>query len=428
VRSVDPAKPLCVVGAILFALDAVLNVLGLFDPGSAWKDPVSDVVVVLLTAGCVLTAALLVPQRTRGFGIGLAIGQALTETGRFIYSVEPSAMSQWTLVEKFSNIGTFAVTALGGIAVAIALLRERRLAPRGERQLVPALVLGVPGAVLVLLGLLVSDYQWDYSGEDAFNFSCCGWSTGGAFDKASSVLTGVAMVACVLLVALVTRVGFAKGVLAGVGVFLLTEAAVDLISVAAANQAAYGFGGSGQAVSGHPKAGLWFALAGLVLFLIAFFIHSTGGAGAPAGGFGGGGGGAADAVGPYPTATPGYPQQAGYPAAQPGYPMQQPPQPGYGQQAWQQQPPVPQQPGPQQSGPQQPGPWQQPPQQQQQYSQQPPAPQQYPQQQPPQPGPQFPQQQQPQSAQQPQQQSPQQQQPLQPPPPDQSWPPAPPQS
>jgi len=392
----DPAAALCVLASILFAVDAVLNLIGLFAPHSAWKNPIDDAAVLLLAAGCVLTAALLPSARTRGLGLGLAVAQALTETARYIYTLEPSTFDQENWTERISNIGTFAVTALAGIVAAIAILRERRSAPRDARQPVPALVLAVPGALLFVLGLLLSDYAWTL-GEDSgsFSFSCCSWSGSGAVDKTSYALTGVALAVCVLLAVFGTRSGFVKGVLAGVSVFVLTEAAIKLITTFAPTQAEYGFGGSGEPISGHPKVGLWLALAGTALFVIAFFLRN------------GGGVRAANAVGAYPGALPGYPQ----------------PQPhqGFGQQAWPQPTmPMPQQPPaqlPPQQYPQQgqwQGQWQG---QGQQYSQ----PQQYPQQQP---ASQFPQQ-----APQPPQ-PPQQQQPPQPPPPPslgQSWPPAPPQ-
>lgn len=365
-RSGDPGRVLCVIGAVLFGLGAVFNLLGLFDPDSAWKNPVGDAAILVLVAGCVLTAALLVPQRTRGLGAGLAVGQALTETGRYVYSVRFSQFHYMNLAEKFSNVGSYLVIALGGILVAIAVLRERRLVTHGARQVVPALALGIPGALLGLLSLLVSRYEWSYG--DGFSFPCCGWSTGGGFDKTSTVLTALALAACVLLAALATRDGFARGVLAGAAVLLVTESVIALIDTLAPMQAAYNFGGHGEHITAHPKFGLWFLLAATALFVIATIVRGT----------------QRTAVMPsYAPQQPGYPQQGyGQPGyGQPGYGQQGAGQPGYGPQgygqpAWQQ-PTMPQQQGswPQQNQPGTPG----------------------------------------------------QQQPLQPPPPGQSWPPAPPQ-
>jgi hypothetical protein len=320
----DPAGALCVLASILFAADAVLNLIGLFGPHSAWKNPVDDAAILMLAAGCVLTAALLPSARTRGVGLGLAVAQALTETARYIYTLEPSTFDRENWTERISNVGTFAVTALAGIIAAIAILRERSQAPRGERRPVPTLVLAAPGALLFLLGLLLSDYAWtfDDGGSDSFSFSCCSWSSGGAFDKTSYALTGVALATCVLLAVFVTRSGFAKGVLAGVSVFVLTEALIKLITTFAPAQAEYGFGGSDQSISGHPKPGLWLALAGTVLFVIAFFLHDGGGVRATA------------AVGAYPGPLPGHPLQ--YPQQ---YPPQQYPQQQYPQLYPQQYPP-----------------------------------------------------------------------------------------
>lgn len=354
-RSQDPGRALRVVGVILFGLAAFANLLDLFGPDSAWKNPSDEAGTVLFVVGCALTAALLLPRRTRDLAAGFAIAQALTETARYIYVIRPSYLGQWDWVQKISFTGSYATTALGGIIIAIAVLREQRVVTRVARMPVPALVLGIPAVLLYVVSLLVSDYSMLFSG-DSTSFTCCSWSVSSGFDKTSYVLAAVALVACVLLAALATRPGFAKGVLGGVVLFVLVETVVTAIQIFLPTQAEFGFGSNTtDHLTAHPKAGFWLELAGMALFAIAFFMQGyrsgkTGQAGQPQ-------------AGPYPGAVPGYPQpgwptqpgytQPGYPQpgyAQPGYPQPGYAQPGYPQPGWQQQPPQ----SPSQQPPQQP--------------------------------------------------------------------------
>jgi len=259
---------------VAFFLAALANALEEFGPDQAWKNPLDAFFTVLFTMACLLTACMLLPAKTRGLGAGLALGQALAESARFINEVTPSSFDQFNLVQKLSYTGSYVLTALGGVAVLIAVLIERGPNDRGIRMPVPVLALGIPAAVLWTIGALQADYAWTYAGESQ-SFPCCSWSTSNGIGKTSDVLVAVAMLAIVLLAAFVPRPGLAKGLLAGVVVTLLAETAANVISVLLPASVAYGIGGgSGQAaISAQAKSGLWFALAGLVLFVVAFFIQ-----------------------------------------------------------------------------------------------------------------------------------------------------------
>jgi hypothetical protein len=318
----DPGLALRVVAVVLFGLNALANVVGLFGRDSPWNNPVDEVSIAAFVLASVLTAALLLPWRTRDFAAGFALGQALTETARFISSVRPSYFSLYTWPDKIGNVGSYALTALAGIAVAAALVVERRRAVRGERHPIPTLALGIPAAVLAVLGMVVADYKWVFEG-DSSPYPCCSWSRSDGYIKTAYVLTAVAIVACLLLALLVSRPGFAKGVLGGVAVFQAIGTAIALIETVAATQSSFGYGRAAVAeqITGHPDAGLWFALASTVLFAIGFAVQ---GIGRQAVVPGVAGGGYTGPPAPYPQ--PLYPQP-GYP--QPGYPQAGDAQPGF---------------------------------------------------------------------------------------------------
>lgn len=343
----DPGRAPRIVAVVLFGLDAIANALGLFGADDAWKNPVDEISLAAFVAAAVLTAALLLPRRTRGFAAGFALAQVLTETARFIFSVRPSAFDEFNWAEKISNTGSYVITVPAGLVVAVAMLRERRGAVRAPREPIPTLALAVPGAVLAVLGLLIADYTWFYGGVPG-GYPCCSWSSGDGFLKASYLLTAVAFAACVLLALLISRPGFAKGIWAGAAAFQAISAIVVLINTIAPTQAVYGYQATtpSEQVTAHPQAGLWFTLVGLALFAIAFLVQD---AGRP---------GSSSAA--YPR-----PQQPFLLPPQPGQP-DLPSQPGqFGAQGWQQprsgypQPGYPQagypQPGDAQTGPIPPG-------------------------------------------------------------------------
>ena len=309
-RREQRGRTLRVIGMVLFFLAALANALDEFGPDLAWKNPVDGVVTVLYTMGCLLAAFMLVPAKTRGLGAGLALGQALAESARLINEVSPSGFDQFNLVEKLSFTGSYVLTALGGLVVAVALLVERGSTGRAVRMTLPVLALGIPGTVLWTVGAVQTDYVTSYGGTPPQSFGCCGWSTGNGTEKASDILLVVAMLAALLLAALVTRPGLAKGLLAGVLVLLVSEVVDYVISIAMPASATYGIGGgTGQfSVSAQARSGLWFALVGLVLFVVAFSIQR--GEGTP---------------GPVPSMPPPppYPPQVGWP--QPARPAPQTP-------------------------------------------------------------------------------------------------------
>lgn len=345
-RRVERGRVLRIIGMVLFLLAALANALDVFGPDSSWKNPTDLLLTVLFTMACLLTAFMLVPVKTRGLGAGLAVGQALAETARLINEVSPGAFDQFNLVEKLSFTGSYVLTALGGIVVAIALLLERGSTPRVAAMPLQVLLLGIPGALLWTIGNLQADYAWTYAGVGSQSYACCSWSMSDGVVKTSDVLIALALVAIVLIAALVRRPGLAKGLLAGAVVLMLYEAVIMVISVVAPNASAYGIGGgSGEdSISAQAKPGLWLLLAGLALMAAAFFVQ-RGGEGTPR--FGPY---AAPSAGYVPGTAPGYyppPQQAGWQQPAP-WPSQQP------------QPPSPQYPPTQQAQPQQPP--QQPPQ------------------------------------------------------------------
>lgn len=212
---------------------------------------------VLLTMACLLTACMLVPAKTRGLGAGLALGQALAESARYINEVSPSGFDQFTLVQKLSFTGSYVLVALGGLIVALALLVERGSAGSSGtvvRMPLPVLALGIPGTVLWTVSGVTSDYVWTYPGASAQSFGCCSWSTSNGTEKAAEVMLAVAMLGVVLLAAFVIRPGLAKGLLVGVVVFQLSETIEFLVSIVAPNAAQYGIGGGGG-ISTSAKAG-----------------------------------------------------------------------------------------------------------------------------------------------------------------------------
>lgn len=278
-RPNDPGKGMRVTALVLFALAAIANALDLFGPQRAWANPIDELVTVIFVAGSLLTVFTLLPAKTRGFGAGLALGQALVESARYISEVRPSFFShEFTAVQKASFTGSYIVTALGGIAVLVALLQERRSAERGQRMPIPALVLGIPGAVLVFLSLVQPDSATAYSSQVQSYYTCCSWSMVDGYEQIAYVLTLVAVLAVVLYAALALRVGLAKGLLCGILVFTVAGACVDLLLVYAPTASAYGFGASADlgSVSAKAKPGLWFALAAAVVFVVAFFVQRSG--------------------------------------------------------------------------------------------------------------------------------------------------------
>lgn len=310
-RRVERGRVLRIIGMVLFLLAAIANALDVFGPDETWKNPADWLLTVLFTMTCLLTAFMLVPAKTRGLGAGLALGQALAETARLINEVSPSSFDQFNLVEKLSFTGSYVLTALGGIVVAIALLLERGSTGRGTAMPLQVLLLGIPGTLLWTIGAVQADYAWTYEGAGSQSFACCAWSTSDGVGKASDVLIAVALLAIVLIAALVRRPGLAKGLLAGAAVLMLSEAIDEVMSVVAPNATAYGIGGgSGEdSISAQAKSGLWFALAGLVLLAIAFFIQR-------------GGEGTTSQSAPYAAPTAGF---AGPGTAAPGYPPSVPP-------------------------------------------------------------------------------------------------------
>lgn len=332
-RIADPGRVPRVIAVVLFGLDAIANAFDLFRGDNVLSNPVDLVTTAVLVLAAAGTAAMLLPHRTRDFAAGAALAQALTESARFTYSVRPSVFDELTWVTKISNTGSYILTALGGIVVVVAMIRERRVATSGGRRPIPALALGVVGAVCAVLGLVVSDYTLLYAGEQT-PLPCCSWSSSDGFTQITYVLTAVALVACLLLVFLVTRPGFAVGVLAGVAAFQAVDAIAVLLTAVNPDASFYGFQGvtsNAEMITGHAQSGVWFGIASLVLFLICCFVPGggrfAGAPGAPAGGW-------------YPTGptatpyqgVPGYPQpQQAYPP-QPGGPgWQQYPPPGYPQ-------------------------------------------------------------------------------------------------
>lgn len=383
-RPNDPGKGMRVTALVLFALAAIADALDFFGPNRAWANPIDELVTVIFVAGSLVTVFTLLPPKTRGFGLGLGLGQALVESARYISEVRPSDLHEYTAIQKASFTGSYILTALGGIAILIALLQERRSAERGQRMLISALALGIPGAVLVFLSLVQPDSATAYSGQTQTYYPCCSWSMVDGYEQTSYVLTVVALLALVLFAALTLRVGLAKGLLCGILVFTVAEVAVELLLVFAPTASAFGFGASAGlgTVSAKAKPGLWFGLAATVAFAVAFFVQRSGRE-AQQGPYDAVGAGAVPTTAtmgfPQPLPQQGWPQQAqplqqqpqmpqqyqqpqyGWPQAQPlpstqpqSQPSQQPqplqpppPVPGWGQQSQaqpQQQPPTPQTP------------------------------------------------------------------------------------
>lgn len=337
-RVADPGRAARVIAVVLFGLDAIANAFDLLRGDNALRDPVDLVTTAVLVLAAAATAAMLLPRRTRDFAAGAALAQVLTESARFLFSVRPSVFDELTWAGKISDTGSYILTALGGIVVAIAMIRERRVARPGGRRPIPALALGIPGAVCAVLGLVLTDYTWFYPGDPTPE-PCCSWSVGDGFSQISDVLTAVALVACLLLLLLVTRPGFAVGVFAGVAVFQATDAVITLLEAVSPNASVYGFGAqtpSAQMITSHPAAGLWLSLVSLVLFVVCCFAQGGGLSGLASPGRPGGPYAAGFAATPYQDAA-GYPQpQQAYlpPPAQPGGPgWQQYPPPGYPQPA-----------------------------------------------------------------------------------------------
>ena len=383
-RPNDPGKAMRVTALVLFALAALANALDLFGPDRAWANPGDELSTVVFVAVCLLTVFTLLPAKTRGFGAGLALSQALVESARYISEVRPSSMHYWNTVQKISYTGSYIVTALGGIAVLLAVLLELRSAERGRRMPIPVLALGIPGAVLVFFSLALNTSAWAYSSQPQSYYPCCSWSTVDGYEQTSYVLTVVALLGLVVYAALTLRIGLAKGLLCGISVFVIATAIFDVLDVVAPTAAAYGFGASASlgTISAQTKPGFWFALAAAAVFIVAFFVQRTGGGAQP---------GPYDAVGAgaVPSTAPGYPQTQAQPqqgwAQQPQQLQQQPQMPQQYQQpqsGWPQTQPMPMpmpspqsQPQPLQPPPPAPGWGQQPPAQ----PQLPPAPPQIPQ-------------------------------------------------
>lgn len=319
-RPNDPGKAMRVTALVLFALAAIANALDLFGPERAWANPIDELVTVIFVAGSLVTVFTLLPPKTRGFGAGLALGQALVESARYISEVRPSDLHEYTALQKASFTGSYIVTALGGIAILVALLQERRSAEQGKRMPIPALALGIPGAVLVFLSMAQPASATAYSSQAQSYYTCCSWSMVDGYEQTSYVLTVVALLALVLYAALTLRVGLAKGLLCGILVFTVGEVVVDLLLVFAPTASAFGFGASASlgTVSAKAKPGLWFGLAATVVFAVAFFVQRSG-RGAQPGPYDTVGAGAVPT-----TATAGFPQplpQQGW--AQQAQPLQQ---------------------------------------------------------------------------------------------------------
>jgi hypothetical protein len=273
-------RSLRIAAMVLFFLAALANALGVFGPDQAWKNPLDELYTVVLTLLCLLAACMLLPAKTCGLGAGLALAQALVESARFVNEVTPSGFDGFNLLLKLAFTGAYVLTALGGLAVVIALAIERGPSERGVRMPLPVLLLGIPGTVLCTLGLVRTQYVWTYEGTSPQSFPCCSWSASVGIEKTSYVLFAVAVLAIVLLAAFVAVPGLAKGLLAGIAVLALVEGVTNVVSVLLPDSAAYGFGGGdGQpAISAQAQSGLWIFLVGLVLFAIAFFIQRGGGA------------------------------------------------------------------------------------------------------------------------------------------------------
>ena len=263
-----------IIAMVMFFLAALANALEEFGPDQAWKNPQDAFFTVLFTMACLLTACMLLPAKTRGLGAGLALGQALAESARFINEVTPSSFDQFNLVQKLSFTGSYILTALGGVAVLIALLIERGPTDRATRMPVPVLALGIPASVLWTIGTLQANYAWTFAGSPQSS-PCCSWSMSNGVGRTADVLVAVAMLAIVLLAAFVPRPGLAKGLLAGVVVTVLSETVANVMSVVLPTSVVYGIGGgNGQAaVTAQAQSGLWFSLVGLILFVVAFFIQ-----------------------------------------------------------------------------------------------------------------------------------------------------------
>jgi len=274
-RRLARGRVLRIIGMVMFFLAALANALEEFGPDQAWRNPLDGFYTVLLTMACLLTAWMLLPAKTRGVGAGLALGQGLAETARYINEVNPSAFDQFNLLQKISYTGSYVVTALGGIAVLIALLIERGPTERGVRTPALVLALGIPGALLATVGTLQTNYVWTYAGASPQTFPCCSWSESDGVIKTADVLQFAAILAIVLLAAFVPRPGLAKGLLAGVLVVLLSETVANVISIVLPTSSAYGIGGGdGQpGISAQAGSGLWFGLAGLAAFIVVFFLQ-----------------------------------------------------------------------------------------------------------------------------------------------------------
>jgi hypothetical protein len=317
-----------VIAAVLFGLDAIANVFDLFRGDNALRNPVDLASTAIFVLAAAATAALLLPHRTGDFAAGAAIAQALTESARFLFSVRPSAFDASPWAAKVSNTGSYILTALAGIVVIVAMVRERRVAREGTGRPVATLALGFPAAVFVFLGLVLADYTWTYVGDPTPS-PCCAWSPSDGFTKTVYVLTAVALIACLLLAVLVTRPGFALGVLVGLAVFQAAETLVTLLLAVSPDASVYGWSGmtsSAEGITGHPESGLWFDIVGFVLLLACCFVEGAGSrrADAAVGQVGQGGQAGPFTAPPYP-GVPGYPQpQQSYP-----HPSSQPyPQPG----------------------------------------------------------------------------------------------------
>ena len=145
--SADPGLVPRVIAVVVFGLDAIVNVFDLLRGDNVLRNPVDLVTTAVFVLAAAGTAAMLLPRRTRDFAAGAALAEALTESARFIFSIRPSEFDEFAWPAKVSNTGSYILTALGGIVVAVALIRERRVARPGIRKPIPPLALGIPGAV-----------------------------------------------------------------------------------------------------------------------------------------------------------------------------------------------------------------------------------------------------------------------------------------
>lgn len=337
----DPTKAPRAAAVILFVLAAVADLVMLFAPHQMWKDTVEVVGTAVAVVVSLIAATMLrTPVNSRAFGVGFGLGVAIVNTGRYFVTFDPNLFNGEPGAIQLSGVGSYAATALAGIAVLVLMAKERPLTERVRQAPLLPMLLVVPAAVLWLVGDIFRDFTWNADGHE-LDAQCCNFSQYDGFNQTSKVATLGVLLLIGFLAAMSSRARESRGLLLGAGAVLLTEWLTDcmaFVSPAEAMNGTYVSGNPAQ-LSAQATPFFWVATAGMVLLLATGLIQ---GPGKPT----------LDAQGP------GVPGAVAFPGAAPGFVPQQQQDQALTQLVQQQplqqpQPQIPQQMSPQQAQPQQ---------------------------------------------------------------------------